>query len=529
MVRIIQIDKTVIDQINAGNAQLAKVIRNLPPRSAIWITHEIYAQLNEAEMRMVDDLGIVHPNTDEHYVNVYRIRGNATLRHTQAMDPGAFEGVTPEYEATVATAEAHRAELMTFDKKLSDTYRRVSGVSGATKIAPEMSRISAVSTPRNYNTGRQVLGLKQLNITPSGAVLPTPQRMTVKVDNKTIGTYDPNSGNIIRSDGPRTPGGARTTRNITAQVGEKIEPVVEHGPSASGDAKFQGATLAFQGANFVLQKINSAIEARRFENAWSKLQPEVQRRLDDDPQLGAMLFVYYKKGQGDAESAIDPVTVFESIQVGYGLNPDDALREYESRPRMTATTEAGDQIWLKPKAPMDIKRLKLPFGTTVAGLATFVPGKEKLVNVKFAGVSGFDDKLSSRATLDVPVGMMPRFYYLWPPDEISYYDGGRTRTVEVGWTTSDDSDWSVADIDFMRQFRKEIPVVKLDSWANPSTWIGDGALAAMVWPADNRTANLFQSARATQDNNNLLVGQGIGPMRWVRPEFVRVLKAPADD
>ena len=423
MPRMIQIDKTVIDQINAGNAALAKAIRNLPSRSAVWITHDIYSQLNEAERRMVDDLGVNHPNTDEHYVKPYRLRLSATLRHTEAMDPQAFEGVTPEYEATVALAEAHRAELMTFDAKLTDTYRRVSG---ANKIAPEMSRISAVSTPRNYNTGRQVLGLKQLNITPSGAVLPTPQPMTVKIDNKTIGTYDPSSGNIIRSDGPRTAGGARTTKKITAQVGEQIEPVEEHGPSAKGAAKFQGATLAFQGANFVLQKINSAIQARRFDEAWNQLKPEVQRRLDDDPQIGAMLFVFYSKDQGDAESAIDTVMIFQSIQIAYGLSPDDAVREYNSKPRMTGRADVGDQIWLKPKAPMDIARLKLPFAATVAGLATFVPGKEKLVNVKFAGVSGFDDKLSSRETLDVPTGMTPRFYYLWPPDEVSYYDGGRS-------------------------------------------------------------------------------------------------------
>jgi hypothetical protein len=527
MPRIIQIDKTVIDQINAGNAALARVIRNLPARSAVWLSFDTYAQLNEAERRMVDDLGVNHPNTDEHYVKPYRLRLSATLRHTQAMDPKAFEGVTPEYEATVALAEAHRAELMTFDTRLSDAYRKVSG---ADKIAPEMSRITAVSTPRNYNAGRQVLGLKQLNITPAGAVLPTPQPMTVKIDNKTVGTYDPGSGNIVRSDGPRTPGGARTTRKITAQVGEKIEPVEEHGPSAKGDAKFQGATLAFQGANFVLQKINSAIQARRFDDAWNQLRPEVQRRLDDDPQLGAMLFVYYSKGQGDAESAIDTVTVFQPpIKVGYGLNPDDALRDYSSRSQMTAGAEVGDQIWLKPKAPMDIKRLRLPFGTTVAGLATFVPGKEKLVRVKFAGVSGFDDKLSSRETLDVPAGMTPRFYYLWPPSEVSYYDG-KVRTVDIDWTFSDEADGSVADIDFNRVFhQKGIPVVKLDSWGNPSTWVGDGAMAAMVWPADNRTANLFQTARATQDNNNLLAGQGIGPMRWVRPEFVRILKEPADD
>ena len=71
-------------------------------------------------------------------------------------------------------------------------------------------------------------------------------------------------------------------------------------------------------------------------------------------------------------------------------------------------------------------------------------------------------------------------------------------------------------------------MVKLDSWINPSTWWGSGAIAAMVWPADNSTANLFQTVAPTQDNLGLLVGQGIGLMRWVRPEFVRVIKEPID-
>jgi hypothetical protein len=440
------------------------------------------------------------------------------------MDPGAFEAITPEYEATIARAVG--SELMTFDKKLAETYSRLTARL-IDKVVPEMSNIPAVSRPRNYNTGRQILGLKPLNISPSGAVLPTPEPMSVKIGDKKIGTYDPDSHNIIPTDGPRTRGGARTTKNITAQVGDRLEPVQEHGPSASGDAKFQGAVLVIKGVNYVLQKINGAIQARRFNEAWARLQQGVQQRLDDDPQLGAMLFVYYSQAQGDIESAIDSVTVFESIQVGYGFSPDDAEREFKSRQHITpGQGNVGDTIWVKPQAPMDINRLKLPFATTVAGLATFVPGKEKLVRVKFSGVSGFDDKLSSRETLTVPAGMTPRFYYLWPPKEIRYYNLGRVRTVEVGWTISDDADESVADLGIARKTYKGIPVVKLDSFINPSTWFSDGATAAMVWPADNRTANLFETARATQDNLSLLAGQGIGPMRWVRPEFIRVLKDP---
>jgi hypothetical protein len=523
MGRTLLIDRTVIDQLNSGNAAVARVIKSLPPRSAIWISHELYASLNPAEQRMVNDLGVNYPNADQHYLASYRIRSDARLRHTLAMNPSALDAVTPEYEMTVASAEAHHAELMTFDTKLSNVYRQFTGA----RIVPEMASISAVNAPKNYNTGRQVLGLRPLLVSPDGTVHQTrmpAKPVNIKVGDKTLG-YVNEDGDFIKSDGPRTKSGARTTANITAQAGDQLEPVQEYGPSAAGEAKFQGATLAFRGVNFVLQKINGAIQARRFDAMWKGMQPFVQQKLDDDPQLGALLLIYYSQAQGDAESAIEPVQVFQTIGVGYGFTPDDALRDYASRPQVGIGGNVGDKIWLKPKEPADVSRLRLPFGTTVAGLATFVPGKEKLVRVKFGGRAGFDDKMSSRETLDVPGGMTPRFYYLWPPDEVSYFDG-KYITVSVGWTFSDDADESNADIDFTLKTWSGIPVVKLDSAINPSTWFGDGATAAMVWPADNSTANLFQSASPTGDNYGFLAGQSLGPMRWVRPEFIRVIKEP---
>jgi hypothetical protein len=70
----------------------------------------------------------------------------------------------------------------------------------------------------------------------------------------------------------------------------------------------------------------------------------------------------------------------------------------------------------------------------------------------------------------------------------------------------------------------QVPAVKLDSSLNPFN-----TTAAMVWPADNFTANLFQRAgAATQDNYGLLNNNDIGPMRWIKPECIRILKAPVD-
>ena len=144
---------------------------------------------------------------------------------------------------------------------------------------------------------------------------------------------------------------------------------------------------------------------------------------------------------------------------------------------------------------------------------TVFPGEQ-------AGALGFDDKMVSKELLSVPAGMKPRFYYLWPPKKVSYFQYGSWQSTEVDWDISYEADIAYGDVD---PFLSGVPVVKLDSWINPYD-----ATAAMVWPADNSTANLFQTADATQDSNGLLVGQGYGPMRWVRPEFIRILKAPYD-
>ena len=115
--------------------------------------------------------------------------------------------------------------------------------------------------------------------------------------------------------------------------------------------------------------------------------------------------------------------------------------------------------------------------------------------------------------------MTPRFYYLWPPEQITFRRG-ITQTVSIDWEMSDEADVTKGDVD---PFSTNVPVVKLDSSINPFD-----ATAAMIWPADNSTAHLFEKTRPTQDNLGMLSIYGIGMMRWVRPEFIRILKAPFD-
>ncbi|MBR1222381.1 hypothetical protein JQ557_30575 [Bradyrhizobium sp. U87765 SZCCT0131] len=524
---MIIIDKNVITAIARGNIAIAEALtRMLQSKEQVYIAHAAYnelvrdtpgADLREGYRVLLDDLNIHTPpesrlpkpdsrisdRGDFYADNIVYKPGRGQVGRVD--EYGGKGGETPGDAFVAAEARSLRASLWTLDK---DFAKRAANL-GVT-IARESS-IEIRTGTEDIGVARRLLNLPAVNVPRP----PSPPR----------GGGGGGGGGASGGSGGSSGGGAGakggSTSGTKAVVGEPIEPVHEGGPDARGDAKFQGATLAFQGANFVLQRINTAVQARRFEAAWQGLQGEVQRRLADDPQLGALVLVSYSKAQGDAESAIDTVIVFQSIQIGYGIDPDDALRDARSRPRITGgASDVGDSIWLKPRAPADVSRLKLPFDTTVAGLATFVPGKEKLVRVKFSGVMGFDDKMFSKAELSVPAGMTPRFYFLWPPSEIRYLRDSGWHTLDVDWDMSSEADIAYGDTD---AFFMGVPVVNLDSWANPYS-----ARAAMVWPADNSTANLFLSVAPTQDDNGMLAGQGLNLLRWVRPEFIRVLKAPVD-
>ncbi len=74
MPRLITIDKSVIDQINAGNVGVANFLQRL---SKLRMSAECFSQLNEAEQRLATDLGVDHPNSDSYYLTNLRQRGHS--------------------------------------------------------------------------------------------------------------------------------------------------------------------------------------------------------------------------------------------------------------------------------------------------------------------------------------------------------------------------------------------------------------------------------------------------------------------
>jgi hypothetical protein len=542
MPRSITIDKTVIEQLDRDNRELANFLNNARHVDRLYLemTAEDYSQLNAAEKQLCEDLGVKHGNSDEHYVSSLRLKADSRMKYIEQMarqrgEPDPFKSIAPEHEARIGLAFGD--ELLTFDPKLAETYNKLMKTLRPNStmlpqgVVPELANIPVSTKPIFYDSARKNLNLRPLSITPAGAVLPTPGYTRVKMGGKTVGWVTPDREGFIPVEGPRTSGGSRTTKKIENVVADH-EPVtapMEYGPSATGQAAFEGGVLILQGINYLLSKINGPIQQRRFQEAWDRKKDAVFKRLNEDPQLGAMIYIYYSSYEAGEAAVIDGGLRFQDIQVAYGFTQDEALRAYRSQDTITAAgpgIQIGDKIWHKPRAPLDIGKLQLPVGASIAGLATFVPGKEKFVRVKYRIMGGFDDAAFSKEELDVPKDMMPRFFYLWPPKCVTYMYNGYARQIEVDWTISDDADESIADIDATRKLQKGIPAVKLDSNANPSTWFSDGATAAMVWPADNATANLFLKTHGTSDSGGCLAGLGYTMVRWVRPEFVRVLKDP---
>ncbi|GLS19001.1 hypothetical protein GCM10007874_20180 [Labrys miyagiensis] len=495
MPRVVVIDKSVIDQINAGNVDMARVVRNLATSKAqIWMTRADYSRLfRDAEQRMLGELNVSAPLQDI-----------SPERYERQMTPGKYatDWIPHESTPTAALALAKDAELLSADRNFMANFAKAGG-----RNMPERASVQYVVTlppgDLDYAGGRRLLGLPAANIGVNGRIRPSATTSAIAAQ-----------GAGQAANGPRTPGGARTT----AQVGEKIEPVNEGGLSQSGVAKFDGATLGLKGVNLAVQAINDAIQKQRMLNRWAELRPSVEKELDADPEFGALIIISYWRGRGDENSAIEPVTVFQDIRVMYGWTQMDAVQRSTSHGYITAgnpgESTPGEKIWFPPKRPIDPMRLPTPW--PVAGLATFVPGKEKLTKVKFSVAAGFDDMMFSKEALDVPDGAPLRFVYLFPPDKVSYMDwnGIKSKSIDLDYSTEADTTNALTG-----SFYMGVPVVKLDSIANPYN-----TTAAMVWPADEYTRNVFRDTRDTDDGNIIRKITDITWLRWVKPEFMRIIR-----
>jgi hypothetical protein len=281
------------------------------------------------------------------------------------------------------------------------------------------------------------------------------------------------------------------------------------------------AVLGLKGLNFVIQGINDAIQERRMQEAWSRMQPNVERQLLANPGLGALVLVRFgrrEKRGSEHDSPLEHTSVFLSIDVGYGATETEALANYNRQARIQAggslavTTQT---FFIPPAAPIDPRKLRTPF--TSYGVGTFVRGREKLLRVEWKGFLGFDE--IEDVAIGLPGGRPLRFLLLVAPTSIAFFNG-RTRhetSIPVDWR-----DAASCEVHYTRS----VSVVDLDrGFFN----LGNDA-AAMVFPADRACEEAFAGAGRTKDDGGQLRHQvNLDRVRWVRPENIHVLRKFMED
>jgi hypothetical protein len=227
-----------------------------------------------------------------------------------------------------------------------------------------------------------------------------------------------------------------------------------------------------------------------------------------------LTYFYKRKKMGaEHETPLEHTAGFQYIDYEYGRTKEEALAKLRNKPQTRPAGQGeiiSQQQWIPPQVAPSAKDLQLPFPSSA--LATFYPGREELVAVSFSFAKGFDDRMKSVIKLNDPQ-QKARFIVMFPPAEVTYFDFGTWRHKEIQiWLESPKQVWHAELTDYM------VPVIRLDSYLNPYD-----ATAAMVYPADDYTMNLFQPKGRISDSR-LLRNYHMDLIRFVKPHKMSVIQ-----
>lgn len=279
------------------------------------------------------------------------------------------------------------------------------------------------------------------------------------------------------------------------------------GPSARGEAIGAGITVAFMGANFILNEINDYIQQQRVEEALEGIRTSLETYRSEHRQMGTLLVFRYTQQEAPPDSLIQPGVVFRSVTYYHGATPDEARRTWHSTPEVIAAPQGSRQstqtVWIPPIQRAATRVLRTPFPREE--LATFAAGRAELQHVEWGGITGFDDESTHSLTLG---STSPRFYILRVPEELFFMNGTQRISVNIPITFRSAHQGGA------------VRVVNLDP-----DFPGYNVSAALVFPADNATERLFSQVPATRDNlRQLRSYTNIRKARWVRPEHIQLLE-----
>ncbi len=365
--------------------------------------------------------------------------------------------ISAEDMRLVTQATQLGAELWTLDQK---TFVKQPGNLAKNfptlKIAPE-SRMGVVSgKPNDYRVGRKLMGLGDIIVDFQGRI----------------------------TEPPPDYGGGGGGGKLTAHVGEAdMRPVETSALNAGPAAAAGGLVLIFQGVQMI---VNQKIDAQNREDIkkdLTRLGPAIAKNREIDPTQGVLLIFNFQAGANVPIGSVKPAARYLFVEDYYGHT------EQEARQSIPATAKQAGIVttssWVPPLVPPGVETLKTPFPPFAIG--TFMPGQAVLQDVNF-DCTGFDDE--GATPLDVPDGMTPQFIILDPPKKVKYqgpYWGGETE-LPIIWRKTGEGNAT-------------IPIVNLDPVLS---WFYFDAAAAMIFPADDATQDLFDGTYTMMNWNTIL-------------------------
>jgi hypothetical protein len=524
MPRRIVLDGDVIDAIERGNLQAAEEIRSLIESGAtVKIGNWQYGELtgNPEEIGR----GPSSPQTraerkrllEDLHIGVLPLTGKIADRMKLYERFAEHSNLQLGELKLLAEAYVHGYEIYSFDRGFRDNPAKIKSVYSVT-VSEASRRTFQDSLPKRDNLrAREALKLDtSIRFLPNGRLVKSPKKKPPSGSGGHTGSSSGGQAGAGDDEAHGKPAGGKTGPKAVTGTPDEGPAVIGEPPPTRGQTIGDAVELALSGVNFIIQGVNDLIQANRIKEQWARIRPIVERRLAEDPTLGALILVRFVKRtkQGpEKESPLEHTSLFDGIDVAYGANASEAWENYRLQSRIGRGVH-GDvdlqRFFMPPKKPVDIRNLRTPFAKY--GVGTFVPGRASLMRVAWKGIFGFDEV--GDVNLNLPNDIAPRFLLLSPPGEIDWFNGQERHTTDIALTLRDAGSTEP-------HITRSLTVVDMDpgifDWGNDA--------AAMVFPADPTTERLFDSAGKTKDPTGQLSGfVNFDKLRWVRPENIHVLR-----
>jgi hypothetical protein len=511
MSRIVVLDYNVIQNLNRGSAKTATALKRLIESGArVYMAHQAYQEATSQPGKMLGGAGPDLPRTaagNERLIADLAIRVTSERFDQRVIDRNNAGKSMSDSDALVlaqakqlkADLGAQTVELWSFDKTFRNDAGSTEAIYGVKVAAESQTAYETPADRSDYQVARRLMGLKtDFEISVGGRIQRKPSKKP------------PGSGG---GAGGSAPGGSDigTPHADPGGVGEA---------SARAQKIGDAFELGLKAMNFIIQSINDSIQADRMKKEWAKAKPRIQQKLQENPSLGVLIIVRFGRREKEGaqhETPLEHTALFLSIDTEYALTEDEAWDAYRNVPRQrdeAGLTITHKKTFIEPTKAVDVRKVQTPF--TPYAIGTFVTGRARLMRVEWKGIFGFDE--IGDVKLDVPTGMTPRFLLLVAPNEIEFLNG-RIRhptRVPVEW-----QDAASAAIHYTRP----ISVVDMDRGVLN---LGHDT-AAMIFPADNATARLFDGVGRMRDNKGQLTFTNIGMLRWARPGNIHVLQKFMED